>query len=110
MPVETFIAALVFAFLGWTIYKYVTAKTRVKHSTKSPVKFSWKYWFTDNIDEAFIHAVLLYTVVRFAPDIIKYLDADSVAFFQSADHMAIYLGVGFLFSIPLKALKNKFQK
>lgn len=110
MPTETFIAALIFAALGWTIYKYVTAKGRTKTSKHSPVHWSWRYWLEDNLPEAFIHGVLLYTVVRFAPDLIKQFAPESISFFQSPDHMLLYLGVGFLFSIPLKALKDKFAK
>jgi len=106
MPLNTFIAALIFAMLGWVLHKLITGTKRDTKSTRSPKKWSWKFWIKDNIHEAFLHFCLLYSAVRFAPDLIKVVAPQWVEFFHDADNMLIYLVVGWLASYPINKLKK----
>lgn len=109
LTTSVFLYALFFGMLGWVIHKLITGVNRRKKSPTSPVHWSWKFWIIDNIDEALLHSTTLFVAVRFAPDLVKYFSPESVDFFKDADHMLIYVVVGWAVSYPINYLKKKLQ-
>ena len=95
MPLGVFLASLTFALFGWVIYKSITAQGRDRKSSRSPIKWSWSFWFRDNWHEALIHMVIMFCLVRFAPDAIVYFWPDSKEFFHQSDPMLPALVLGF---------------
>lgn len=110
MTGEAFFWALMFAALGWFVYKVVTGAKRNKHSARSPKKWSWKFWFWDNLMEAFNHSAILFLLVRFTPDAVSFFWPERVDFFKHADHMLIYAVVGLFISVPLEMYKKSLIK
>ncbi len=103
-------AALSFAAMGWLSYKVVTGATRVKHSIRTPVKWSWKFWVKDNWKEAVTHAVIMFILVRFASEILAKTIPNSAEYLDSKDPMWIYLVVGVAKSFILDKIKKKNGK
>ncbi len=110
LTADVFFAALTFAFLGFAIHKILTGANRDVKSQRTPGKFSFTFWIKDNWIEAATHFLLLYTVVRFAPDTVKLFAPSWLEFFKSADHMLIYVAVGWLVAYPLNKIKKKLEK
>ena len=110
MPLGTFFGSLTFAFFGWVIYKYFTAKKRDVESTRTLRHWSWKFWIKDNWFEAVAHALIMFCLIRFMPDLITYFLPDAQTFFNSADPMLPSLVVGFGKSYILNKVKKNFVR
>lgn len=110
MTAPIFIAAMIFAFLGWTIFKLVTAGKRDPDSKRTPELWDWNFWVQDNWKEFILTGVAMYIFVRFAPEILSYFmpDAEST-FTQKYDAMFIYFVMGLLLSKGLNIIKNKLK-
>jgi hypothetical protein len=115
MPLGVFITALCFAALGFAVHKFFQAKKRDKTSKRTPINWKWSFWIKDNIHEAVFHFIVLFLAVRFAPDLINVLSQIgifptwAVGFFKTADHMAIYVLVGWLVAMPIAKVKKAIQ-
>ena len=57
-PVQ-FVVFLLYAYIGLVANLAVDIIKRDKKSVKSPVQFSWKYWWTDNKNRFIISAILI---------------------------------------------------
>ena len=57
-PVQ-FVVFLLYAYIGLVANLGVDIIKRDKKSVKSPVKFSWKYWWTDNKNRFIISVILI---------------------------------------------------
>ena len=44
-----YLSCFVFAFIGLFLRWYWKAKKGIKNNPTSPIKFSWQYWFSDNL-------------------------------------------------------------
>ena len=110
MTTGVFIAALFFASLGWFLYKSWTAKKRDVSSSRTPQNWDWKFWIKDNIHEAFIHGVVMFLLIRFAPDLVIYFAPDSADFFHSADPMLLALVLGFAKGYLINKVKKNFVR
>lgn len=108
LPAVSFIAAMIFALIGFGLQKRLSY-TKGRDPKRTPKDFSWKFWFKDNLDDILFQLFLLFTIVRFAPDLMTYIYPDSIAFFERADTMAIYLVLGFLSTRITKIVKTKLK-
>lgn len=103
---------LIYAFLGFVAYKMYSAATRDKSSTRTPEKWSWKFWWDDNKSEAIRHALFMILAVRFLPDIINLLTmlgilpTSFLEFLQKADNMFVYLLIGVVIAMPIETVKK----
>jgi hypothetical protein len=57
-PVQ-FVVFLLYAYIGLVANMVVDIVKRDKKSVKSPVKFSWKYWWGDNKNRFIVSAILI---------------------------------------------------
>lgn len=95
MTPEHLLAALSFAAIGWFVYKSGSAAFRNVTSKRTPVKWSWKFWHQDNWREAVTHAVIMFSLVRFAAEILA-KSGVSPEVIESEDPMWIYFVAGLL--------------
>lgn len=109
MTPQHLLAALTFAAIGWIVYKTVTGITRVKSSDRSPRTWSWAFWLKDNLKEGVVHAILMFTLVRFAAEILAKAGV-SPEIIESEDPMWIYVVVGFAKSWLLDFVKKRAEK
>jgi len=109
MPQEVFMAALLFAFCGFVAHKIIQWRTS-KNRKKPNVKFNFTFWVKDNLSEAIAHAFFLFLAVRFAPDALRFFAPQTTEFFQHADKMLIYVGIGWIVAYPISWFKKKFKK
>jgi hypothetical protein len=100
------LAALTFAAFGWITYKVVTGLRRKRASHRTPVKWSWGFWLKDNWKEGFLHAVIMFALVRFAAEILS-KSGVSAEWIESNDPMWIYFLAGVLKSWLLDYWKKK---
>lgn len=113
MPLDAFFAALTFCLLAAAGYKLFQARRRYKPhgripaDMRTPLTFSWKFWWADNCVEVAWTLLCSLLAVRFAPDIISLFAPQWVEFFKTADNMFIYVvvGVGISYS-NAKMFKN----
>ena len=109
MPLGNFIAAMVLALIGFTLQKGLSYRKGIKKSN-TPDKFSWSYWVQNNLDDTILQFCIIFTLVRFGPDILDYFSPESKAFFERADAMAIYLVLGFFSTRITAAVKSRLAK
>ena len=103
------LAALTIFAIGWFVYKGVTGITRKRSSQRTPARWSWKFWIKDNWREAFLHMVISFAIVRFAPDILSKSGIGN-EWVNSNDPMWIYFLAGVLKSWLLDLWKHKNAK
>lgn len=106
MSPSVFISAMIFCLIGFIIQKRLSY-IKGKDKPRTPLKFSWEFWFKDNLDDILIQLLITFVLVRFAPDIILYFFPQSREFFERADAMVIYLVLGFLSTRIVKIIKDK---
>ena len=66
-----FAGLLLWAIVGAYIIIQFNANTRDPKSDRTPVKFSWIFWFRDNVRRVIFNLVLIITALRFGPDMVK---------------------------------------
>lgn len=106
LPVISFVAAMIFALIGFGVQKRLSYN-KGKDSKRTPKEFSWKFWFKDNWDDIVFQFIIIFIIVRFAPDLVLYLYPDAISFFERVDTMVIYLVLGFLSTRITKTIKSK---
>ena len=55
----------VFFVLGMFLYSYLEVENRNKLSNNTPKKFSWKFFYKDNLKRYFASVLLVYVLFRF---------------------------------------------
>lgn len=65
----TFLGFLFWALIGAYIVVQFNANNRDVISVRTPVSFSWGFWFKDNVRRVVFTSVLIITTVRFSKDI-----------------------------------------
>lgn len=95
MTPQHLLAALSFAAMGWFVYKSGTAAFRNVSSKRTPKMWSWKFWGSDNWEEAVKHAIIMFALVRFHAEILAQ-SGISTEVIESNDPMWIYFAVGVL--------------
>jgi hypothetical protein len=99
-----FFAALTIAAIGWGSFKALSFLARDRDSQRTPVRASIKLWLRVNWREAAAHVVLMFTLVRFASEIVVRYMPEGVDFINSDDPMWIYFGVGFAKSFIIEKM------
>lgn len=62
----TYAAALLFALIGVLMVQLIKARSRDKHSNKTPYSFSFKFMIQDNLREIIIGILLILLSLRFS--------------------------------------------
>lgn len=115
MHPKVFVAAMLFAVFGFILHKLNSLRIRDKKSNRTPEKLSIKFWLIDNRLDIIHNVIMIIIGVRFAPDIIgllvmiKILPDWVTNFFNAADHMAIYVAVGWISAYRIEKI-NKLKK
>lgn len=98
LTLPDYAAGLFFALIGALISLRLYAKTRNKHSEKTPVAFSWKFLIQDNVQRLFNGFLVTFILFRFAPEIL-----------EKEFSMFYALGIGLCFDQVI-GLLGKLQK
>lgn len=105
IPVGVLIAGFVFAFLGVLLNALLKTAKRDPMTSGSPVQFSWKFWWNDNV-KRFLKSALTTIIVIFI----------SLRFFKeltgagSELSMIYCFSIGFSIDLAIMAIKKKVGK
>lgn len=105
IPVGALVAAFVFALLGVLLNALLKTAKRDPLTDKSPVQFSWSFFWNDNV-KRFLKSALITLIVIFV----------SIRFFKELTgagnelSMLYAFGVGFGIDRAIIALKSKLEK
>jgi hypothetical protein len=55
----------IFFVLGMFLYSYLEVENRDKLSKNTPTKFSWKFWYKDNVKRYMASVLMVYVLFRF---------------------------------------------
>jgi hypothetical protein len=69
LSIGTFFGYVALMLIGTIINSAFDASTRDKQSSKTPVKWSWKFFIADNIKRYVGTALMLYVCIRFSDKI-----------------------------------------
>lgn len=59
----------IFFLIGMFLFSYLEVENRNVKSTETPKKFSWKFFYKDNIKRYIGSIVLIYVLFRFYPEL-----------------------------------------
>lgn len=105
MPLGVLFAGFVFALLGVLLNALLKTSTRDPLNTRTPVEFSWKFFWSDNV-KRFINSgvttlIVIFLSLRFFKELTGVQDSVS---------MIYCFGVGFSIDKAILALKKKTGK
>lgn len=107
MTPQHLLAALTIALIGWGTYKAFSFVFRDVGSQRTPAKAKLGFWIKDNWKEVLAHTVIMFTLVRFASEIMARTIPNSAQWLESNDPMWIYFIVGVAKSYILEKVKQK---
>ena len=103
LSIQWYLAAFLFALLGFIVRWYILALKGIKSNPDSPAKFDWSYWWTHNkmkIAGIFVNWIIVFLCLRFAFD-----------WFQLAPSMVLAVGIGigfdWFFNFMVKMVNKK---
>lgn len=93
-----FFVGLFFLLLGIFVSLMLHANSRYVHSSRSAVRFSYRFLFSDNTKRLLFSILLSVIIYRFAGNI-----------FQIQDNMYLAFLIGFSFDKIIQIFKDKFK-
>ena len=106
MPLSRFIAAMIFALIGFTIQKKIDLNKAKKKLTEAP---STLYWIKDNWDDMLINFLVTFLLVRFGPELVNLISPEALSFFTDTSGMLMYLVLGFFQTLLVRRIKNRLK-
>ena len=95
-----YISCYIFVFFGLIIKWYIQTKKSIKTNPRTPEKFSFKYWFWDNLlpklQSLLVSGIIIFVCLRF-----------SVEWFKMVPSMFFALGIGLGFDYLIDFVKSK---
>lgn len=104
-----FVAAMIFAFVGSLIYKWMVFDPSGGKGRKGQ-KFDLGFWLKDNWSELVMGFVLNWMLVVFAKQIVGWAYPEALDFFKDEMNMLIYLVIGGLQAPIVELVKKKLRK
>jgi len=67
--IAQFLGYLFFMLLGVAYYSFLEIRNRNVDSKETPQKFSWKFWYRDNLKRYIGTLITIYVLFRFFPEL-----------------------------------------
>lgn len=108
--INNFIAAIFFSIIGVVLFKLLQVSKRNITSERSPMFFSWKFFWKDNWVDLLLTILFIYVTVRFTQDIVTNYLGGIVNFDAFKDGMFIYLVCGIFNAKLITIFRNAISK